>query len=123
MADKVNGAAGKLIKRGAEIQDEIKLLQGEFSDIKLKLADKHIDATQSGSFVASNGAVLDLTEKKQYQPISAADTLAALKAERLGKHFPDVVKVMATPLKKFLPETVIAKLRKQKASAISWSFK
>lgn len=124
MAIKVNGATSKLMKRGAYIQSQIKELQGELAEVKIKISGAGtIDTESSGAFVGSNGSILTLTERKQYEDMDPSEVLAELKKNRDGKHFPDVVKVMATPCKKFFDDAQMSRLRKPKASSISWSFK
>ena len=122
MAIKVNGKDAKLISEGAELSKQIKLQTDRLAEIKALLSDS-LDIFSSETYVTKSGAVLDITERRQYNDMKPKEVLKTLKLHSMADKFPEVVKVLVTPLKRFLPEDIVDSLREEKDPSLSWSFK
>ena len=106
MAIKTTPAIAKLINSGCELSARIKEDTVELKNIKEKLSNM-----EKGTYTTAKGGVVSVVKTKKYNPISPSDVEAELRKLRKGRDFFTVVKILVTPLRKVLPEKIVAKLQ------------
>lgn len=109
-----------LIREGAALDTDIKLAQSRLKKIKEKLTK----ALDKGTYIdpkSMSSVTISVTPK--YSDITPDDAKKALREKRLGKHFHECVKVSVTPLKRYLSDTEISKLREVVGHSERCSFK
>ena len=122
MAIKITGTDAKLISEGTELSKQIKLQQDRMKEIKALLTDS-LDPIGAETYVTKSGAVLDITVRRQWEEPDPKEVLKRLKLHKLGNKFPEVVKVLITPLKRLLPADEVDDMRTEKEASLTWSFK
>ncbi len=78
---------------------------------RLKEIKTEIELTDEGTYKNEAGDQLVISESERFSDIEPKKVLAYLKKMKMTSRFPDVIKIQITPLKKVVPETVIAKWR------------
>ncbi len=119
MATKIAGKQAKLVDQGASLNAEIKALQEELKEVRASLKEYDM---QVGSYATRNGSVLKIIESGTFADVSPKEAHAEMKKLRLGKHFPEVVKINITSLKRFLSEDIVKKLRPKTGVSQRWSW-
>jgi len=103
--------ASKLNKTKKEIEDRLKEIKKDFGPLA------------KGKYKNNAGDELTISETLKFTEISSRTLFDYLKRNKLMTHFPSLVKVQLTPLKKVVPETVYSKWRKPLDSIMRWNFR
>lgn len=115
---KINGAEGKLVSKGAELDKEIKRLTTELSDIKEKMT-----TWKTGKYITSSGSSVTISETDKYSEIDPAAAKQALRDKRLGQFFLKCIKIQVTELGKLLSDVELNSLREKVGKVRKCSFK
>ena len=103
--------ASKLNKAKKEIEDRLKEIKILFGPLA------------KGRYKNAAGDELTISETERFTEISAKTLFDYLKKNKLMVHFPALVKVQITPLKKVVPESVFSRWRKPLVNTTRWIFR
>jgi hypothetical protein len=90
---------------------------------RLKEIKTELDLKEAGKYKNEAGDRLTIAETEKFSEINPKTVFDHMKKERMLVHFPSVVKVQITPLKKVVPETIFNRWRKKLSPTLRWAFK
>lgn len=106
------------IEEGAKLDAEIKLRQTKLKGIKEDLSTQ-----KPGKYITEEGRLVTISEAPKYTDIPPETAKKALREKRLGKNFMECIKVVVTPLKRYLSDQEIGTLREVDSYTRKYSFK
>ncbi|RLD79765.1 MAG: hypothetical protein DRJ10_08340 [Bacteroidetes bacterium] len=113
------GAEAKLLKKGQKLKKDLKKLEKELDEVR-----EEITFVAKGTYMTSDKVIrLVIGETKVYSEIDSHLLFKYMKKEGMLKHFWNCVKAQLGPIKKHVPETRIAKWRKELDPSLRWTWK
>lgn len=113
------GPEGKLLKKGQKIKQDLKDLEKDLGEVRAELI-----GMSKGTYMTSDKVIrLVIGETKVYSDIDSHLLFKYMKEEKMLKHFWTCVKSQLGPIKKHVPETKIAKWRKELDPSLRWTWK
>jgi len=116
----LKGREAILLAEACKLDTQKKAAEERIKAIKEELTALGIS---KGKYKNEAGDSLTIAETEKWTDINPKTVFEYLKKERMLTHFPSTVKVQLTPLKKIVPETVIARWRKPLDPITRWSFR
>lgn len=109
-----------LLAEACKLNKEGKVIEKRISEIKVALGKLKLAA---GKYVNDAGDTLGISETPKFEDLNPKTVFDYLKKNKLMVHFPNVVKVQMTELKKVVPELVIKRWQKPLDPIQRWTFK
>jgi hypothetical protein len=106
------------INKATKIDKEIKELKTKLEAIKENMYD-----VAPGKYITDKGNTVTIAEAPKFSEISPEKVKKELRSKRLGKKFTECIKVVITPLKKYLSDQEIKDLREIESYTRRYSFK
>ncbi len=106
------------INKGAELDTEIKWMQEQLKGIKEDLSTQ-----DPGKYITEAGRSVTISESPKFSDVTPEAAKKALREKRLGKNFMECIKVVITPLKRYLSDQEIGTLREVVDHVRKYSFK
>ena len=118
----LSGEAGKLLKKGSILKQQLKDAEDELKETKIKLIE--YITSPKGTYLTTDEKIrLVIGETKVYSEIDSHLLFKYMKKEGMLKHFWICVKAQLTTIKKHVPETRIDKWRKELDPNSRWTWK
>ena len=114
----MKGKKALLLAEGCKLNKVKKDAEKRLKEIKTE-----IELEKEGTYKNEAGDQLIVSVTEKFSDITPKKVMDYLKKMKMGSRFPETIKVQITPLKKIVPESVIAKWRTPLDPTIKYSWK